>query len=96
MDIAALNINADPYKELAILTRNGVYFAKLTVQTEPTLPSMTVERRKLELMSPLPGITDIRGGLALLTIDANSDGVDDLVVADTGKLLLYVGMEQLP
>lgn len=97
MDIAALNINDDRYKELAILTRNGVYFAELIFKPEhsPPLPKPNLGDRKLQLMSRSP-ITDIRGGLALLTIDANSDGVDDLVVADTGKLLLYVGMEQLP
>lgn len=98
VDIAALNLDDDPYKELAILVRDRVYFAKLSFQTEqdPSLPAKDPRQLTLMTLMDIPAsVGGIRGGQALLAIDANSDGIDDLVVADSGKLLLFVGTERL-
>ncbi|MBK9258572.1 MAG: VCBS repeat-containing protein [Polyangiaceae bacterium] len=97
VDVVALNIDDDDYKELAILTDNNVYFAKLQLTaadeesgSKPTL----VEKRPLEMHNYGIPFANVRGGKALLAIDANSDGVEDLIVADAGKLLLYLGKER--
>jgi hypothetical protein len=95
MDVVGINFDDDQLGELAILTQEHVYIAKpsrveLTeVQTEGSAPLT------LPLLFGNQAFADIRGGKALLSIDANSDGIDDLIVADSGKLLLYIGTERL-
>lgn len=96
--IAAINIDSDRYKELAIMTRDGVYLVDLAFKDVPngnTVEAVLDESAPLvwfdERHSPF---AELRGGRALLALDANSDGIDDLAVADIGKLLLYLGTEQ--
>lgn len=86
-DIVALNIDSDPYGELAILTKDHVYLADLDIDRLPK------NRDGEPQLLDVPSFANIRGGEALLAIDADSDGIDDLIVADTGKLLLFVGTE---
>ncbi len=96
--IAAVNIDSDRYKELAIMTRDGVYLVDLAFKVVGTGTSATAV---LDESAPLvwfdeqhSPFAELRGGKALLALDANSDGIDDLAVADVGKLLLYLGTEQ--
>lgn len=95
LDIAAINYDNDKYLELAILTRGGIYIADLSVTEikSTTNSPETKFERTLDLIPDNP-IARVQGGDALLTIDANSDGIDDLVVGDPGKLLLFFGAER--
>ncbi len=96
--IAAINLDNDPYKELAILTLNEVYLLKFNrpeVEAGAPDPFVLVPDEPLKLFDATkPVFTKLGGGEALLVLDANSDGIDDLAVADVGKLLLYLGQEQ--
>lgn len=81
-DFAFLNLDDDAALELAVLTRRGLFLLDM---------SNDVDRK-----FPLPGgdpFAAFPGGQALLAIDANSDGIEDLLVAEGPKLLLYLGKE---
>lgn len=94
-DIAALNYDADKFLELAILVSGRIYIAKIDLLDPKKYPTPTVtERRNLSLLNDKQSIATIQGGTALLALDANSDGIDDLVVGDPGKLLLFFGAEK--
>ncbi len=101
VDVAAINLDGDRFKELAVLTHENLFLLKLELQQEEedsTDPPSLAAGRKLQSFDiEAPGIpyVSVRGGEALLSIDANSDGIDDLIIADTGKLLLYLGKERL-
>lgn len=96
-DIAALNYDDDVFLELAILTREGIYIAKLDpfVTTDKATGSQVVSQRMLQFLNGGAPIARALGGEALVTIDANSDGIDDLVLGEPGKLLLFFGAERL-
>lgn len=96
--IAAINLDSDIEKELAILTLNAVYLLKFK---RPLLDGGVPDRNPHIAELPLAPfdsnkrkLTELGGGEALLVLDANSDGIDDLAVADVGKLLIYLGQEQ--
>ncbi len=96
--IAAINLDDDIEKELAVLTVNAVYLLKFK---RPLLDAGVPDRNPHIAELPLapfddvkPVLTELGGGEALLVLDANSDGIDDLAVADMGKLLIYLGQEQ--
>lgn len=96
--IAAINLDNDRYKELAVLTLDAVYLLKFNrpevKEGEPD-PFVLIPKEPLRLFDPdEPVFTKLVGGEAILVLDANSDGIDDLAVADAGKLLLYLGREQ--
>lgn len=100
-DIAALNIDGDPYLELAILTRNTIYLAKLSTmelseeaQDAGEIAALLPER-PFTLLPTDGGFEFLNGGQALLALDADSNGIDDLLVADMGTLQLYLGTERL-
>jgi hypothetical protein len=105
-DIVGINFDGDHFQELAILTNNHVYIAKLTLaevkkeneeeeEEEKDAPLELETGRPLGLLFGNSAFADIRGGQAILAIDANSDGIDDLIVAESGKLLLFIGTERL-
>ncbi|MRG96587.1 FG-GAP repeat domain-containing protein [Polyangium spumosum] len=81
-DFAFLNLDDDAALELAVLTRRGLYL----------LDMGNDGGRKFPLPSGEP-FDAFPGGQALLAIDANSDGIEDLLVAEGPKLLLYLGKE---
>lgn len=95
-DIAALNFDADEFMELAILIGGRVYIAKLDlVDTEVKSERPQIEAaRTLSLLNDDHAIECVFGANTLLSLDANSDGIDDLVVGDPGKLLLFFGAER--
>jgi len=87
IDIALPNINDTAAKELAVLTRDHLYvFAFEPTSRTFVIPPVTPESMPVDF-ARLPG------GQALLAIDANSDGVEDLVVADGQRVVLYLGKE---
>ncbi|HVK69126.1 MAG TPA: VCBS repeat-containing protein [Polyangium sp.] len=88
IDIALLNINKTADKELAVLTRGGLYVFSFDAKTR----TFIVPERLPGQLPPAP-FSRVLGGQALLAIDANSDGVDDLLVAEGQKLLLFLGKE---
>ncbi|HVK68987.1 MAG TPA: VCBS repeat-containing protein, partial [Polyangium sp.] len=88
IDIALPNIDATAEKELAVLTRGGLYVFSFDAKTR----TFIVPERLPGQQPPAP-FSRIFGGQALLAIDANSDGVDDLLVAENQKLLLFLGKE---
>ncbi|TKD03500.1 FG-GAP repeat domain-containing protein [Polyangium fumosum] len=88
IDIALLNTNATADKELAVLTRGGLYVFSFDAKTRKFI----VPERLPGQQPPAP-FSRLFGGQALLAIDANSDGVDDLLVAEGQKLLLFLGKE---
>jgi hypothetical protein len=94
VDIAPINFDGDDFMELAILTNNNVYIAELKKVREEGVETKLAAVRSLELLPDINPFANVRGGQAILAIDANSDGIEDLIVADTGKLLLYIGKEQ--
>lgn len=98
-DIAALNYDDDVFLELAILTRAGIYIAKIDLEAAPKEPTdgyrpQVKADRQFSLLMGSAAIAEVMGGDALLAVDANSDGIDDLVVGDIGKLLLFFGSER--
>ncbi len=83
-DIALLNTDQDTAKELAILTGEGLYLLNLVVDNGV---------RTFPLATNVVPFESVRNGHALLAIDANSDGVDDLLVAEVKRLRLFLGKE---
>ncbi|MDI1450758.1 VCBS repeat-containing protein [Polyangium sp. 6x1] len=84
VDIAFPNIQGDAAKELVILTQRGLYVLYLSKDA--------AGRRLFNLPADDP-FPPFPSGQALLAIDANSDGVDDLLVAEGPRLLLFLGKE---
>jgi len=94
-DIAAINFDGDEFLEVAILSRGNIYIAKIDLQ-DPVedQPLQVTTSRDLALLNEGAPVAQLPGGNSLLTIDANSDGIDDLVVGDISKLLLFFGTER--
>ncbi|MDI3286779.1 VCBS repeat-containing protein [Polyangium sp. 15x6] len=84
-DIAFLNIDGDAARELVVLTQRGLYVLDLGKDQDG--------KRVFKLPEDDNPFARLPGGQALLAIDANSDGVDDLLVAEGPRLLLFLGKE---
>lgn len=83
LDFVFINTDGDEAKELFVLTRTGLYFAEAT-QNENGPPTYALD--------PTPFYAT-PAAKALLAIDANSDGIEDLLLADDQKLQLFLGKE---
>ncbi len=103
-DIAVLNLDDDTFKEFAILTRNDLLFGKLVVKekvNETDAAELESPRRinflpgsEPEPVPDRPDSSQFNNGQALLTIDANSDGIEDLLFSTPANLTLLLGRER--
>jgi len=89
-DMAFANLDHDPMKELIVMSPSGVYRFDLDSPRGTASAHIAVAT---QFDTP---ISTLRDGQALLVLDANSDGVDDLVIADNKRVVLYLGQELAP
>jgi hypothetical protein len=83
-DFVFMNLDKDTLKELVVLTERGIFIAGLDAKQPSEIPTFKFDT------SPFYATP---AGRALLAIDANSDGVEDLLLADDRKLQLFMGKE---
>jgi FG-GAP-like repeat len=80
---AALNADADPQREIALLTDKGVFVAKLGADHH----SFTIAAK------PLTGVAT--QGNVLACGDIDGDGIDDMAIAGAGVLQVFRGLPVL-
>ncbi len=80
---AALNADADPRREIAMLTDKGVFLAKLDAGAR----TFTVSTKPLSGVAPT--------GNVIACGDIDGDGIDDMAIAGAGVLQVFRGLPVL-